>query len=404
MSDYLQMARDKVAESLDPEMQARYKKRRADAMAQQEANYQGPEAINALQDGQRLHALQTGLTRAANKFGSVGGDGGAKTQLGDTLGAMDEADQGAFKMRQSAFDAGVKAEDAANEGLTGLSDRALKLGGIADQAERTDVTRGREDDAYGRSQDLQSQEDDPNSEISRSYQALASKMTGGKDFAGVSASRLKSLQGTHEKLYGIDENRKSRLESNKALAGQREDARAARIEDRDFARQNKLEDEKRRQDEKDPTRDQSDASLYANRIDNAEKVFSDLEKGGYNRADKSSALGAKLPGFIQSYSSKSQEVAEKNFLTAALRRESGASIAPSEFASGEQIYFPRAGDSQAVIEQKRANRKSVLDSLRNAAGKPGARSLTHNSDAPVDSVGGSGGVTVHTRGSIPEAD
>lgn len=63
--------------------------------------------------------------------------------------------------------------------------------------------------------------------------------------------------------------------------------------------------------------------------------------------------------------------AERNFLTAVLRRESGAVISPSEFATGEKQYFPRPGDDAKTLEQKRQNRQTVIDSFMKA-GTPGA--------------------------------
>lgn len=56
--------------------------------------------------------------------------------------------------------------------------------------------------------------------------------------------------------------------------------------------------------------------------------------------------------------------AQRNFLTAVLRRESGAQIAPSEFETGELQYFPRPGDDAATLEQKRQNRETAIASFK----------------------------------------
>lgn len=48
--------------------------------------------------------------------------------------------------------------------------------------------------------------------------------------------------------------------------------------------------------------------------------------------------------------------AQENFINAQLRRESGASIAESEFENARQIYLPVIGDSAEVLEQKRKAR------------------------------------------------
>lgn len=59
--------------------------------------------------------------------------------------------------------------------------------------------------------------------------------------------------------------------------------------------------------------------------------------------------------------------AQREFVNAILRRESGAVIADSEFASAAQQYFPQPGDTAAVIAQKRAARQRSIQGLINAS-------------------------------------
>jgi hypothetical protein len=61
--------------------------------------------------------------------------------------------------------------------------------------------------------------------------------------------------------------------------------------------------------------------------------------------------------------------AKRNFINAVLRRESGAAIAPSEFASANMQYFPEPGDSQAVIDQKKRNRETVIKGMARESGR-----------------------------------
>lgn len=126
------------------------------------------------------------------------------------------------------------------------------------------------------------------------------------------------------------------------------------------------------------TSDQNKAGGFARRVEQAELDFQDLESSGYNRADTKSALDANLSDLplvgnayranIQGENSKRQEQAERNFINAVLRRESGSAISPSEFQNAESQYFPRVGDSPKVIEQKKRNRTQVLESLKSEAG------------------------------------
>lgn len=68
------------------------------------------------------------------------------------------------------------------------------------------------------------------------------------------------------------------------------------------------------------------------------------------------------------------EQAERDFINAVLRQESGAVIADTEFANARKQYFPQPGDSAEVIEQKRANREAAINGFRISAG-PGARNI-----------------------------
>ena len=122
------------------------------------------------------------------------------------------------------------------------------------------------------------------------------------------------------------------------------------------------------QEDKPRTAAEQKSMTFAERMVESEKIFNDLEKSGYDRSDYSSGVAATVvPEFAQSENLKKQEQAERNFVNALLREESGAAIAESEFESAAKQYFPRAGDSPDVIEQKRRNRKIVTDGFKRAA-------------------------------------
>jgi hypothetical protein len=74
------------------------------------------------------------------------------------------------------------------------------------------------------------------------------------------------------------------------------------------------------------------------------------------------------PERYKSEGKKLYDQAQRNFINAVLRRESGAAIAPSEFESAEAQYFPLPGDSEKVLEQKKRNRELVITNLKNEAG------------------------------------
>lgn len=107
------------------------------------------------------------------------------------------------------------------------------------------------------------------------------------------------------------------------------------------------------------------ARTFANRTEEAENIFKNLEEKGFDRASYGTSIGSSLlPNSMQSENMKLQEQAERNFINALLRRESGAAIGKDEYANAEQQYFPRAGDTPAVKEQKRRNRQIVIQGLK----------------------------------------
>ena len=104
---------------------------------------------------------------------------------------------------------------------------------------------------------------------------------------------------------------------------------------------------------------QSAANGYADRLNEASIVLDTLGGNFTGKLD----YGGKLPNVLQSGDRQSYEQAKKNFVTAVLRRESGASIAPTEFQTAEEIYFPVAGDTKETIEQKEKTRNTVINNF-----------------------------------------
>jgi len=132
----------------------------------------------------------------------------------------------------------------------------------------------------------------------------------------------------------------------------------------DIKSQHDLESEKLKK----PSSDQRKVATFVQRIDQAEKDFISLEEKGFDRGSNTAGIKSMLPNQIKPENIKLQDQAERNFVNAVLRRESGAAIAPSEFSSAELQYFPRAGDSKVVADQKRRNREIVMAGLKAEAG------------------------------------
>jgi hypothetical protein len=124
------------------------------------------------------------------------------------------------------------------------------------------------------------------------------------------------------------------------------------------------------QAEKAPTEGQSNAALYAQRMKDAETILERPEIGAA-AANPQQRLFSNVPmagNYLVSKEYQQAEQAQRNFINATLRRESGAVISPSEFENAEKQYFPRPGDSQEVLAQKKQNRLTAIQGIENAAG------------------------------------
>lgn len=121
------------------------------------------------------------------------------------------------------------------------------------------------------------------------------------------------------------------------------------------------------------------------RAQSAEAVLQRLESEGTNLGN---ALAAKIPlagNYMVSPEYQLYEQAQRNFINAQLRRESGAVISEEEFDNARKQYFPQPGDSAAVIAQKRQNRMDAIKGFEIGAG-PGAESAGKD-NANNDPVG-----------------
>ena len=126
------------------------------------------------------------------------------------------------------------------------------------------------------------------------------------------------------------------------------------------------------------TESQGKATGFYDRANKANALLNGLEQQG-------TEIGARLIGnipfgagnFAQSSEYQQFEQAQRDFINAILRQESGAAINASEFISAERQYFPQVGDKPEVIAQKRRNRETAANSLRIAAGA-GAAALNQS--------------------------
>ena len=144
------------------------------------------------------------------------------------------------------------------------------------------------------------------------------------------------------------------------------------------------------------TETQSNATAFGMRAKESNALLNQLEKSGTKntgvvRSAVSGTLGMTpfigekleqgassamnvLPTFLggPNEAQQSTEQARRNFVTAVLRKESGAAISPSEFDNEARKYFPQPGDTDKVVKQKQDARELAIKALEVQAG-PGAR-------------------------------
>ena len=159
------------------------------------------------------------------------------------------------------------------------------------------------------------------------------------------------------------------------------------------------------------TESQGNASAFGLRMKEANKILNQLEDQGVTNtgavrsavagtvgmtpfvgeklAEGTSALMNVLPGVLGGPSAEQQQVdqARRNFITSVLRKESGASISPTEFANEEKKYFPQAGDTSAVIAQKRAARDLAIQAMDIQAGNKRQAGASKPSSGGNDPLG-----------------
>ena len=79
--------------------------------------------------------------------------------------------------------------------------------------------------------------------------------------------------------------------------------------------------------------------------------------------------GRAAQNFATSTVRQQYEQAQENWVTANLRKESGAVITPEEMAAEIRKWFPQVGDSAEKVEQKRKARLVAEESMRRNAGR-----------------------------------
>ena len=126
---------------------------------------------------------------------------------------------------------------------------------------------------------------------------------------------------------------------------------------------------------------QSKAQLYGTRAQAAHNILNSLEgkysplavnaKMAANDTPLIGGVGGLIGNKLLSESGQKAEQAQRDFVNAILRQESGAVISEPEFRNAQKQYFPQPGDTKGTLQQKRENRARAIKALDVMSGPAG---------------------------------
>jgi hypothetical protein len=127
---------------------------------------------------------------------------------------------------------------------------------------------------------------------------------------------------------------------------------------------------------------QGKAAGFADRMAASNDVFEQTFSAGTSPGQQVLSGIPVVGNYLISSDRQKFEQAERDFINAQLRRESGAVINPEEFVEARKQYIPQPGDSEAVLAQKKASRERALKSMQREGG-PFYKPEDTNPDDPL---------------------
>lgn len=127
--------------------------------------------------------------------------------------------------------------------------------------------------------------------------------------------------------------------------------------------------------EKPLTETQGNATTFAARMKDASRVIEQMESQGVSGSDaRTMAAGNSYTNFLATPEGQQYRQAQENWVTANLRKESGAAIPKDEMDKDIAKWFPKIGDKPEVRAQKAQARKVAERGMLVQAG-PGAKQV-----------------------------
>ncbi len=133
------------------------------------------------------------------------------------------------------------------------------------------------------------------------------------------------------------------------------------------------------------TEAQGKATGFFGRATASNVVLDDLELQG---TELRQFIAGQLPfgNYLRTPEGQRYDQAQRDFINAILRQESGAVIAESEFDNAKRQYFPQPGDTTGVVDQKRKNRVQAIRGIEVAAGTGADEIVIGDDPAVTDST------------------
>jgi hypothetical protein len=140
------------------------------------------------------------------------------------------------------------------------------------------------------------------------------------------------------------------------------------------------------------TEGQTNSATFAVRMELAEDVLNQLDRAGFDPASFKNQImqpDGKGLSAIKDPAQRRYAQAMRNFVTAQLRKESGAAISEGEFNTAYAQYFAQPFDDKTTLAQKADNRRAAMAGQRVAAG-PAYEPTRATYDSMTEKVRGGG--------------
>lgn len=111
---------------------------------------------------------------------------------------------------------------------------------------------------------------------------------------------------------------------------------------------------------------ESTAALFADRMAQSAPILDALPPPSVAATAKSGVPA--VGNILMSDQNRQFMQAERNFISAVLRKESGAAISESEFDQARKLYIPQAGDDAQTLLQKKQARDAAIRGISRGAG------------------------------------